>query len=306
MQGSRAGLASIVGACVIWGLSPLYWKLLSEVAPLDVLAHRTLWSLVFFAAVLALRGRLGRVREALADRRSARILAFSALTISCNWFLFVYAIQVGQATDASLGYYIFPLVAVLFGVVGFGERLRRLELAAVALAGGAVALLAWREGALPWISLVLATSFGLYGMAKKHLSTHAVVSVTAEVVLLAPLALGWLLWQRAGGAPVFGASLAQGGLLVLSGPLTAVPLILFSHASQRVALSTVGLVQYLNPTLQFLVAVLVFREPFGLAQAMTFALIWTALGLYSASRFGDVRARRSASSRSATAAQLET
>ncbi|ETX14351.1 RarD [Roseivivax halodurans JCM 10272] len=305
MTSERAGILSMVGACTIWGSSPLYYKLLADVPPDEVLAHRTLWSLVFFAGVLIVQRRLSGVARALGDRRTALTLAFSAVMISCNWFLFIYSIQIERATEASLGYYIFPLVAVLLGVVAFGERLKRLEAAAVALAATAVALLAWREGQLPYVSLLLAGTFGFYGLAKKRIATGAVVSVTTEVTLLAPLALGWLIWLHVGqGTGIWGHDARATFLLMLSGPITAAPLILFSYASQRVALSTVGLIQYLNPTLQFLCATLVFREPFGLAQAAAFALIWTALGLYSAARFGAERKRRRASVSSVTDPQI--
>ncbi|SFE80571.1 EamA family transporter RarD [Roseivivax sediminis] len=304
MTQGRIGLLSMIAACSIWGLSPLYYKLLSHIPPLEVLAHRTLWSAVFFTGLLAMRGRLGRVDATLRDRRARRTLTFSALAISANWFLFIYSIGIGRATEASLGYYIFPLVAVLLGVALFGERLSRVEAAAVALAGAAVALLAWREGQVPYVSLLIAITFGLYGVAKKRIAADAITSVTTEVLILCPLALVWLALVHAGAAPgqggAFGSDAGTTVLLLFSGPLTALPLIFFSHASQRVALGTLGLIQYMNPTLQFLCATLVFREPFGLAQALAFALIWTALGLYSGARLSRDRASRRQSTSAAT------
>ncbi|SLN26579.1 EamA-like transporter family protein [Roseivivax jejudonensis] len=304
MTDARAGLLAMIGACTIWGLSPLYYKLLASIPPLEVLAHRTLWSLAFFASLLFLRGRIAEVEATLRSSELRRRLTVSALAISSNWFLFIYSIQIARATEASLGYYIFPLVAVLLGVVAFGERLTRTEIVAVALAAVAVTVLAVREGQVPYVSLVLAMTFGIYGLAKKRLTIGAVVSVTTEVAILAPLALGWLAFVHLGqGGGTFGHDLALSGLLMLSGPLTALPLILFSFASQRIALSTVGLMQYLNPTLQFLCATLVFREPFGLSQALAFALIWTALALYSGARLSADATRRRAAVRSSTDVQ---
>lgn len=286
----------MVLACTIWGLSPLYYKLLAHVAPLEVLSHRTLWSLVFFAGILALQGRLGRLRAALSTSRAVALIAFAALMISTNWFLFILSIQIGHATEASLGYYIFPLVAVLLGVVAFGEKLTRAQMVAVALAVLAVLTLTIGLGVPPWISLMLAGSFGLYGLVKKRLTVGPVVSVTAEVLLLAPVALIWLGWLHSGHGTggVYGHDLRTSGLLMVSGPLTALPLILFSFATQRVAMATIGLLQYINPTLQFLCAVLIFGEPFGPVHAAAFGLIWTALAIYSVASLRQENTRRKA------------
>ncbi|MFP4406672.1 EamA family transporter RarD [Rhodosalinus sp.] len=287
------GVASMVAACTIWGLSALYYKLLDHVPPLEVLAHRTLWSFAFFAVVLGLRGRL-RMLFAAIDRpgKAVRILA-AAFFISCNWFLFILSVQTGHVTEASLGYYIFPLVAVLLGFVVFGERLGRAQWMAVALAAAAVLVLTLGNGVAPWIALALAATFGLYGLMKKRLAVGPVVSVTAEVLLLSPVALAVLwVYQRDGGA--YGASLGDSLLLMLSGPLTAVPLMLFAYAARRVTYVTVGLVQYLNPTLQFLVAVAIFGEPFGAYDAIAFPLIWTALAIYSLATLSRERAARRA------------
>ena len=234
MTEARKGILAMIGACTIWGLSPLYYKLLAHVPPLEVLAHRTLWSLVLFAGLLAVQGRLGRLRAALGSARSVGAIAFAAGMISTNWFLFIYSVQAGHVTETSLGYYMFPLVAVCLGVIAFGERLHPLQWAAVALAALAVAVLTLGLGAAPWIALTLAFTFGFYGLAKKRLSVGPVVSVTAEVAVLAPLAILWLGWLHGHGAGVFGADLATSALLVVSGGLTALPLILFSFAAQRV------------------------------------------------------------------------
>ncbi|MGR3270351.1 EamA family transporter RarD [Thalassococcus profundi] len=308
MKDARAGVLAMVLACTIWGLSPIYYKLLAHVGALEVLAHRTLWSLVFFAGVLTLQRRLGRLRAALSGWRQAVVIALAALMISTNWFLFIYSTQIGRNTETSLGYYIFPLVSVLLGVVVYKERLGRAQLVAVVLATVAVLVLTVGQGVTPWISLVIAGTFGIYGLLKKGLTVGPVVSVTAEVLILAPIALGWLWWLHSGGgAPedgVFGQDWTTSGLMLLSGPLTALPLILFSYASQRVTMATVGLVQYLNPTLQFICAVAIFAEPFGPLHLAAFALIWAALALYTGAAWRQERARRRVSVTSAADARV--
>lgn len=299
MTEAGKGVAALVAACTVWGLSGLFYKLLTHVPPIEILAHRTLWSLVFFALLLTVQGRLVQLRHALGSVRSVGIVVFAALMISTNWFVFILSIQIGHATEASLGYYLFPLVAVGIGRVIFGERLNRLQAAAVALAALAVTVLTLGLGVAPWIALILSVSFGLYGLVKKRLSAGPVVSVTAEVLVLAPVAIIVLaMAHREGGA--FGADLTDSLLLMISGILTAGPLVLFSYASKRVRMGTVGLIQYFNPTLQFLVAVAVFTEPFSGWHVLAFALIWAALALYSAASVALERAARRARVSAAT------
>ncbi|MFC2967809.1 EamA family transporter RarD [Acidimangrovimonas pyrenivorans] len=305
MTEARKGILAMVGACTIWGLSPLYYKLLVAVPPGEVLSHRTLWSLAFFGIVLALQGRLAQVPRLLSGRR-ALIVVLAAVAISANWFMFILSIQIDRAVEASLGYYIFPLVAVMLGVIAFGERLRPAQGMAVALAATAVALLTWGLGVTPWISLFLAGTFGIYGLMKKRLDAGPVVSVTAEVLVLSPLATLWLagihdgLWSEGRPGGFFGHDLHLSLLLAFSGVLTGGPLILFSYAARRVNMTTVGLIQYLNPTLQFLCATLVFREPFTPWHLGAFALIWTALAIYSAEALRQDRAARRAAASAAT------
>lgn len=289
------GIAAMIVSCAVWGLSPLYYKLLAHIPPIEVLAHRTLWSLVFFAFVLTLQGRLSQLRTALGSARAAAIIGFAALMISLNWFVFITSVQVGRVTEASLGYYLFPLVAVAIGRVAFGERLGRMQTVSVTLAALAVGLLTWGLGVAPWIALILSGSFGLYGLVKKQLEVGPVVSVTAEVALLSPIAIGVLIWfHTRTDAASFGTSVVDSGLLMLSGVMTGAPLILFSYATRRVRLGTIGLVQYLNPTLQFLVAVVIFGEVFGGWHAVAFALIWIALTLYTVATWRQDRAARRA------------
>ena len=294
MRESTKGIMAMVATCTVWGLSGIYYKLLDHIPPIEILAHRTLWSFFFFALVLLVQGRILVLGQALGARRSLVLIGFAALMISTNWFVFITSIQIGKAVEASLGYYIFPLVAVLLGAAAFRERLGRAQLFAVCLAATAVITLTIGLGVPPWIALVLASTFGLYGLVKKGLALGPVVSVTAEVLLLSPIALTVLWWFHSGGQGAFGTNWQDSLLLAFSGILTATPLIMFSYATKRITLATVGLVQYLNPSLQALVAVMVFREVFSLWHAIAFAMIWTALTIYTAASWRQDRAARRA------------
>lgn len=287
MTETRKALLAMVLACVVWGLSGLYYKLLSHVPPIEVLSHRTLWSAVVFSVVVLVQGQGAALRDLLTGRRLA-LVVLAALMISANWFLFIFSVQTGHTVEASMGYYIFPLVAVALGMVVFGERLGRLQAVAVALAALAVVLLTVGLGVAPWIALAIAGSFGLYGLVKKRLGAPPVASVTAEVLVLAPLAALWLWAGATGQVQEFGRpgghfldSPATAALLMVSGVLTAGPLMLFTYAVPRLRLGTVGVMQYLNPSLQFLVATVIFAEPLTRWHVMAFALIWAGLGLYS-------------------------
>lgn len=294
------GMAAMVAACTIWGLSPLYWDLVSHVPPLEVLAHRTLWSLVFFGIVLAVQGRISQVTRLIAQPREVWKVLLAALTISVNWFLFIYAVQIDRVVEASLGYYIFPLVAVLFGMLIFGERLGRVRGLAVGLAALAVAVLTLGLGVAPWISLGVAVSFGSYGAIKKGLAAGPVVSVTAEVALLAPLAMLWLAgvhlfgWTGVTGTAVgaFGRDLQESLVLAGAGVATGLPLILFSYGARRLHMGTTGVLQYINPSLQFIVAAAIFAEPITRWHWIAFPLIWTAVAIFSVESLRQDRAAR--------------
>lgn len=266
----------------------MYYKLLAHIPPLEVLSHRTLWSMVFFGVILAVRGRLGAVWVAMRNRTLLIGLLASAVTIGINWGVFITAIQFDRAIEASLGYYIFPLFVVLLAFVFFKEKFSRIQGVSIALIVIAVLVLTFGLGAPPWISLILAVSFSMYAILKKRLIVGPTVSVFIEVVLLLPIALiwlygvhlyGWTITDRPAGW--FGSNWPDTVLLIFTGPLTAGPLILLSAAAQKVNLSTVGLLQYLNPTSQFLVAALVFSEPVTRWHMIALPVIWVALGLYS-------------------------
>lgn len=292
MSANKISFLAIVGACMIWGLSPLYYKLLTHVPPQEILAHRALWSLIFFAALLAVQGRLHEIAAVLRSRRQVVQVALATSMVSVNWFLFIYATQVDQVRETSLGYFILPLVVILIGRLGFGEPLDRLQWSAVALATVAVVVLTIGLGVAPWISLILAATFGYYSAIKKNLPVGPVVSVTCEVLLFLPLGLVlfWFSWRDGGG--VFATDLGDSLLLMASGLITALPLILFSVAARQLPLSTLGILQYINPTLQFLLAIVVFGEPLTVWHSAAFSLIWIALALYTVALLRQDRAAR--------------
>ncbi len=281
------GIVYAAGAFLIWGLFPLYFQFIATVPPLEVVLHRSAWSLVFVLGVLVWRRQWAWLGETWRQPRRLGLFAISALLLSANWMVYVLAVQTGRVVDASLGYYINPLVNVLLGVLVLHERLRPLQWVAVALAACGVAWLTWQAGQLPWIALVLASSFGLYGLMRKTASLGPLEGLALENLLLAPLVLPALLWWTWQGHGV----LAQGpasqvGWMLISGPLTALPLLLFAAGARRIPLATVGMLQYMSPSLQLLLGVFVFHEAFNMQRLLGFVLIWSALLLVSADALG--------------------
>ena len=275
------GAIAMIVACTIWGLSAIYYKQLSETPPIEVLCHRTIWSVVAFTLFLRLQNRLEELKIVFRDRKLVQTLFCAAAMISTNWFFFIWSVHNDRATEASFGYYIFPLVAVVFGLFFFNERLSLMKWVSVVLAIIAVLILSISQNILPFIALVLSISFGIYGMLKKQMSLGPVLSVTSEVILLLPVAIILVLYWHMDGTGSFGTNITTTSLLIFSGPLTAVPLMLFSYAARRVQMTSLGIIQYLNPSLQFFVAIFIFLEPFGLWHAVAFGLIWLALFIYS-------------------------
>ena len=273
---ARAGLAAGVAAYLLWGLFPLYWPLLEPAAAVEILAHRIVWSLAFLVLVLAVAGGFRFVRRL--DRRQAGLLALAAVLITVNWGMFIYAVNSGHVVETSLGYFINPLVTVALAVVFLHEALRPNQRLAVAIAAVAVALLAIDYGQPPWISLTLAFSFGLYGFVKKRADVGGTQSLAVETALLVAPAAAYLAWLGATGAGTF-TSEGAGHLALLAGAgvTTAVPLILFGAAAVRIPLATVGLLQYITPTMHFLIGVLVYGEEMPLSRLAGFALVWVAL-----------------------------
>ena len=285
----RDGLIFGVFAYTIWGLFPIYLKLLSSVSALEILSHRILWSVPFGALLIALRGQWAEVKRAFTDRRVLMMLAIAALSISANWLIYVWAVINDRILEASLGYYINPLMYVAAGVFVLGEKMRRLQIFAIILAGAGVLVLTLGAGVFPWVSLALAVLFTAYGYIRKTTNVGAMPGLFVEVCLLSPIALLYLLWLFNTGAAVFlSGSVGMDFILVLAGPVTVVPLVLFALAARRLKLSTLGFLQYIGPTLQFALG-LYFGEPFTLAHAICFGLIWTALAVFS---FDAARANR--------------
>jgi chloramphenicol-sensitive protein RarD len=275
----NSGVLLALGAYLFWGLSPLFWKLLADVPAVEQLAHRIVWSLpLLVAAATITRGirRLGAV-----DRRGwARFLA-GGLLLSVNWGVFVWAIASDRVVEASLGYYINPLVSVALGVVVLGERLRPRQWAAVGLAAAGVLYLAIRLGEVPWVSLALAFSFGFYGLLqKRHGQVGPWASLGAEIVWLWPIAIGAIVVWGGAGSGAFGSGPATTTWLLLTGPVTIIPLLLFGAAARRIPLATIGVLQYLAPTLQLLLGVFAFGEPMPIDRLVGFAFVWVAVVLY--------------------------
>jgi chloramphenicol-sensitive protein RarD len=269
-------------AYAVWGLFPMYFKALHDVPPLQVLMHRVVWSLAFLIIVLSVRRHWTWLGQALRTPKVLAGFAASALLLSVNWFVYIWAVGQGRVVDASLGYFITPLVNVMFGLVLLDERLRSVQWSAVALAAAGVAWLAWHSGGLPWVALVLAATFGAYGLLRKTASLGALEGLTMETLLMFPAACAYLGWQYMGGSDAFtGAPLSAQLLLAAAGPITAIPLLMFAAGARRIPLSLLGLLQYIAPTLQFLLGVVLYHEPFGGARLVGFVLIWSGLAVYS-------------------------
>ncbi|MBV8502479.1 MAG: EamA family transporter RarD [Paucibacter sp.] len=282
MPSQRTGMLYAFLAYAIWGLFPLYFKQLKGVDALEVIAHRTLWSLAVLLATLTVLRRWAWLGAALKNRRLVGSFALSALLLSGNWLVYVWAVQNGHVVEASLGYFINPLVSVALGYLVLRERPRPLQWAAVALAAAGVLWLTVSAGRLPWIALVLALSFGFYGLMRKTAALGALEGLTLETLLLAPLAalaLGW--WTAHGQSAFVTGTPTVIGWLLFAGPLTAVPLLMFAAGARRITLTMLGLMQYIAPTLQFSLGVWVYGEPVDGHKLIGFAMIWTALAAYS-------------------------
>lgn len=289
----RLGFLSCLGCYTIWGGLPLYFRALDHIQPMEMLVHRIVWSVPTGLALILLARNWTQLRAAV-TRKHVFWLSISALLIGANWLIYIWAVGQERVMEASLGYYINPLVNVLIGAVFFAERLRPAQWVAVALATIGVAVMTSALGYLPWVALVLCLSFAFYSVIRKQVLVDSRAGFVVEAALLAPLALIWMGWflGQPGGRP-FGDGGWDIPLLLASGPITAVPLILFAIAAKRLRLSTLGMMQYIGPTLQFLISVFVFKEAFGLTHAIAFAFIWTALIVFTIdSLMGEAKARR--------------
>lgn len=278
----RSGIFYAALAFLCWGLFPIYFHALDEVPPLQILAHRMVWSLAFLLILLLLRRQwkwLGQVRQP----RVFFSFVLSALLLSANWLVYIWSVTNHHVIEASLGYFINPLVNIMLGYVILKERLRPSQWAAIAVAALGVGWLTWQAGTVPWIALILAFSFGAYGLLRKTAALGPLEGLSFETMVLFPLAAGYVIWLTVHGQNVFltTESSTTRWLLVMAGPFTAIPLLLFATGARKIPLSILGLLQYLSPTLQFLLGVWLFKEAFTADRLVGFALIWAALALFA-------------------------
>ncbi|WP_417821377.1 EamA family transporter RarD [Terasakiella sp.] len=279
---SRLAVISAMTAYMFWGMFGLYFKALDVVSPIEILAHRIVWSFLLLAVLITYSGNWVAVMQIVRSPRKLIIFALSASLIALNWGFYIYAVVSRQALEGSMGYFIMPLVAVMLGAVFFAERFSRTQAFAIALALCGVVYQLWFVGQLPWIALILACSFGTYGMLRKKAPAESTVGLFLETALITPFALAYMVYLSQQDALYFTTgSWDMSLLLMLAGPITAIPLILFGFGARKLRYSTVGLLQYINPTCQFLLAIFIFEEPFSLHNLITFALIWCGLALYS-------------------------
>ena len=292
VEDSLTGVLYGVAAYGWWGFATIYFKSVKAVPPLEIIAHRVIWSLVILYVLIKGLRRWGLIRVLLRSRATLLWLTASALLIAINWFTFIWAVTRNHILDASLGYFINPLVSVVFGYLFFAERLRTWERVSIGLAAVAVSWLTFTAGIVPWIALVLAVTFGLYGLVRKKAHVASIEGLAIETALLVPIAILYLSWLERRGALTFGDSSRLDLLLLAAGPVTAVPLLWFASAVRRLRLATVGLLQYIAPTLQFVLAVAVYHEPFGGPRMVAFVLIWIAVAIYSVDNVRRIRAQR--------------
>lgn len=291
-EDTPAGLMLALGVYLLWGALPLYLKMVSHIPPLEVVAHRVLWSLPIAAAVLMLRGRLGDVWQLLRQPRKIGMAMVTAALVTANWLVYVYAIGSGHTVQAALGYYINPLISVLIAAIVLREQLRLGQMVAIGLAAIAVAILAWDAGGLPWISLTLATTWAFYALFRKTLPLGPNQGFFLEVLILTAPALAYIIYLEAGGQGHFIAlaSASDPWLLAFAGVATAVPLMIYANAAKLLRLSTIGIMQYIAPSIVFLIAIFIFHEPFGATKLLAFLFIWSSLIAYSWSMFRGRRA----------------
>lgn len=286
---ARAGLFLGLGAYTLWGVMPLYFKTIDHVPPIEIVAHRIVWSLFFLGALATLWKKWPAIRAAISDKRTVLTLALTAILVSINWLVYVYAVMSDHVLEASLGYYINPLLNILLGVFVLKEKLSPFQKASVLLAAAGVAVLAIGAGDGIWITLTLAASFSLYGILRKLMPVEAVEGLTIETLLLTPLALGWIIWVQVSGQSGFRVDPVTDGLLILGGVITAIPLLLFNAATRRLSYSTMGFIQYIAPSIQFLLAILLFGEKLTVAHIICFGAIWTAIIIFAVEGVRGVR-----------------
>ncbi len=289
----RSALIAGFAAFGFWGVIPVYWKFVQAVPAPEILAHRFVWTTLFLAALLSWQGRWPEVRDAMRSRRALLYCLASGLAISLNWLTFIWAVNVNRVLETSLGYFMTPLVNVLFGAIFLRERLTRLQFASVMLATVAVVNLTFGYGRFPWIAVVLCCSWGVYGLLRKLGGTAAIPGLFFETIMLTPVAIGYLIMLQSKGTIYFGPQhWAPSFILISTGLVTGLPLVWFGHAARHLRLTTIGFLQYLAPTGSFFLGVFLYQEPFTRAHLITFALIWVALAIFTAETIRLWRSRR--------------
>lgn len=287
---ARRGFFFALSAYLMWGVLPFYMKAVGHIPASEVVAHRIVWSVPIAGAVLLWLGRTSDISAAFRSPRTLMLVSLTAAIVTVNWGLYVWAIGAGRTLEAALGYYINPLFSVFLGAVVLRERLDRAQMFAILLAVVAVGILTWESGGLPWISLGLAVSWGFYALFKKTLPVGPAQGFFLEILLLSPPCIAYIVWLEAHGIGHFGETGgADVGLLLFSGVVTAVPLILYANGAKLLRLSTIGIMQYIAPTIVFLIAVFIFDEPFSAERGLAFAFIWAGLALYSWSMYANSR-----------------
>lgn len=287
------GVVLALTAYLLWGAFPLYFKAVQSIPPADMLAHRVLWSAVFVWALLAAQRRWQWIERVFADPRVLATFALSAVMVSLNWGVYIYAVSSGNIVDASLGYFINPLMSVMLGAMLLRERMRPVQWFAIACATVGVAWLTWTAGRLPWIGLVIAVSFTIYGLLRKTAPLGSMEGLMLETVLIAPVAIGYLAWfTEYAAADTPHAPLTMVLLVAASGPVTAMPLLLFGAAARKIPLSVLGVIQYIAPSVQFVLALFYFREPFDPHKAIGYLAIWTGLAVFTAEALWRASRRR--------------
>lgn len=272
-------------ACISWGLLPLYWKLLDKIPSDQILAHRIFWSFIFVLGIITFTSRWNDLKSILSNRKNVILIFFSSMVISINWFTYIWAVNSNHVVEASMGYFINPLLVILLGVIVLKEKLNILQYLALVLACIGVIVIAVQYGKIPWIALTLAVSFSIYGLIKKTFIIDSILALALETIILTPLALAFLIFKQMKGIGVFGViPFSTLIILMLSGVATATPLLWFAKGAKRVKMSTMGFLQYISPTLSLILGIFVFKEPFTKTHFISFSFIWIALIVYSISK----------------------
>lgn len=298
MQNERkSGMMYTAGSYVIWGLIPIYWKLISDVSANEILANRVIWSFVFMIILLVLMRKLAPLKSVLKEitihPKKALALGAASFLISINWFVFIWAVNNNHIIETSMGYYINPLMSVLLGVVVLKESLSKAQVISFLLAACGVLIMTFSYGSFPWVSLSLAISFALYGLAKKMIRMDAAVGLTIETAAVTPFAVLYLLFlSRNGSIQLFSGDIQTDLLLMGGGVLTAIPLLLFGHGAQKIPLYLIGFLQYIAPTMTLLLGVFIYNEPFTPSQLLSFVFIWSALAVFTFAQIKSVQKKK--------------